>query len=70
MARLVRGQVLSIKQTEYILASRSIGSVVLLMSLFKLFFQTVFRLSWSVQLCKSKRHFTESFLSFIGLALM
>lgn len=69
MARLVRGQVLSIKQQEYILASRTIGS-----SPFRIIRKHLLPNCMSVIIISTALQipsaiFTESFLSFLGLGV-
>jgi len=69
MARLIRGQILSIKQNEYILASRSIGSKpgaiirkhILPNCLSVIIISTALQIPSAI--------FTESYLSFIGLGV-
>lgn len=69
MARLVRGQILSIKENEYILAARSIGSKpgriikkhILPNCLSVIIISTALQIPSAI--------FTESFLSFIGLGV-
>ena len=66
MARLVRGQILSIKNNEYVLAAKALGAGgsriirkhILPNCISVIFISTA---------CKSQPIFTESFLSFIGL---
>ncbi|HKM00937.1 MAG TPA: ABC transporter permease [Sedimentibacter sp.] len=69
MARLVRGQILSIKQNEYILAAKSIGS-----SPWKIIKKHLLPNSMSVIIISTALQipsaiFTESFLSFLGLGV-
>jgi oligopeptide transport system permease protein len=69
MARLVRGQILSIKQNEYVLAARSIGS-----SPWRIIKKHLLPNSMSVIIISTALQipsaiFTESFLSFIGLGV-
>ena len=69
MARLIRGQILSIKENEYILASRSIGSKpgriirkhILPNCLSVIIISTALQIPSAI--------FTESYLSFIGLGV-
>ena len=69
MARLVRGQILSIKQNEYVLAARSIGASpwgiikkhLLPNSMSVIIISTALQIPSAI--------FTESFLSFIGLGV-
>lgn len=69
MARLVRGQVLSIKQTEYILASRSIGSSPSFIIRKHIIPNCLSVIIVSATLQVPSAIFTESFLSFIGLGV-
>lgn len=69
MARLVRGQVLSIKQTEYILASRSIGSSPAYIIKKHIIPNCLSVIIVSATLQVPSAIFTESFLSFIGLGV-
>ena len=69
MARLVRGQVLSIKQTEYILASRSIGSSTRFIIKKHIIPNCLSVIIVSATLQVPAAIFTESFLSFIGLGV-
>lgn len=69
MARLVRGQILSIKQEEYILAARSIGA-----KPFRIIQKHLLPNSMSVIIISTALQipsaiFTESFLSFLGLGV-
>ena len=69
MARLVRGQILSIKKNEYVLAARSIGAKpsriikkhILPNCISVIFISTALQIPSAI--------FTESFLSFIGLGV-
>ena len=69
MARLVRGQVLSIKQTEYVLASRSIGSSSGFVIRKHILPNCLSVIIVSATLQVPSAIFTESFLSFIGLGV-
>lgn len=69
MARLVRGQVLSIKQTEYILASKSIGSSPAYIIRKHIIPNCLSVIIVSATLQVPSAIFTESFLSFIGLGV-
>ena len=69
MARLVRGQVLSIKQTEYVLASRSIGSSSGFVIRKHIIPNALSVIIVSATLQVPSAIFTESFLSFIGLGV-
>ena len=69
MARLVRGQILSIKQNEYILAARSVGA-----SPWRIIKKHLLPNSMSVIIISTALQipsaiFTESFLSFLGLGV-
>ncbi|HNZ82462.1 MAG TPA: ABC transporter permease [Sedimentibacter sp.] len=69
MARLVRGQLLSIKQNEYVLAARSIGA-----SPWRIIKKHLLPNSMSVIIISTALQipsaiFTESFLSFLGLGV-
>ena len=69
MARLVRGQVLSIKQTEYVLASRSIGTSTGMTIRNHIIPNALSVIIVSATLQVPSAIFTESFLSFIGLGV-
>ena len=69
MARLVRGQVLSIKQTEYVLASRSIGTSTPMILRKHIIPNCLSVIIVSATLQIPSAIFTESFLSFIGLGV-
>lgn len=69
MARLVRGQVLSIKQQEYVLASRSIGSSSSYIIRKHIIPNCLSVIIVSATLQVPSAIFTESFLSFIGLGV-
>ena len=69
MARLVRGQVLSIKQTEYVLASRSIGTSTAMTIRKHIIPNCLSVIIVSATLQVPSAIFTESFLSFIGLGV-
>jgi len=69
MARLVRGQILSIKQNEYILAARSIGSSPFRIIKKHLLPNTMSVIIISTALQIPSAIFTESFLSFLGLGV-
>lgn len=69
MARLIRGQILSIKQNEYILAARAIGAKPAASSS-GTSCRTVFRSSSSPRPFRCRPAiFTESYLSFLGLGV-
>lgn len=69
MARLVRGQILSIKQQDYILAARSIGSKPFRIIKKHLLPNTMSVIIISTALQIPSAIFTESFLSFLGLGV-
>jgi len=69
MARLVRGQVLSIKQMEYVLASRSIGTKSSFVIKKHIIPNCLSVIIVSATLQVPSAIFTESFLSFIGLGV-
>jgi len=69
MARLVRGQVLSIKQEDYILASRAIGAKNSFLIRKHLLPNCMSVIIISAALQIPSAIFTESFLSFIGLGV-
>jgi len=69
MARLVRGQVLSIKQEDYILASRAIGAKNSFVIRKHLLPNCMSVIIISAALQIPSAIFTESFLSFIGLGV-
>jgi oligopeptide transport system permease protein len=69
MARLVRGQVLSLKQQEYVLASRSIGSSASFIIRKHLLPNSMSVIIISAGLQIPSAIFTESFLSFLGLGV-
>ena len=69
MARLVRGQVLSVKQTEYVLASRSIGTPTSMTLRKHIIPNCLSVIIVSATLQVPSAIFTESFLSFIGLGV-
>ena len=69
MARLVRGQILSIKQNEYVLAARSIGSSPWRIIKKHLLPNSMSFIIISTALQIPSAIFTESFLSFLGLGV-
>lgn len=69
MARLVRGQILSIKQNEYILAAKSIGSSPRSIIKKHLLPNSMSVIIISTALQIPSAIFTESFLSFLGLGV-
>lgn len=69
MARLVRGQVLSLKEQEYILASRAVGASSFFVIRKHLLPNSMSVIIISAGLQIPSAIFTESFLSFIGLGV-
>jgi len=69
MARLVRGQILSIKQTEFILAARSMGASNAFIIRKHLIPNCVSVIIVSAALQIPSAIFTESYLSFLGLGV-
>ncbi len=69
MARLVRGQVLSLKQQEYVLASRSIGGSASFVIRKHLLPNSMSVIIISAGLQVPSAIFTESFMSFLGLGI-
>lgn len=69
MARLVRGQVLSLKEQEYVLAARSIGASTPFVIRKHLLPNSMSVIIISAGLEVPSAIFTESFLSFIGLGV-
>ncbi|MDD3999969.1 MAG: ABC transporter permease [Bacilli bacterium] len=69
MARLIRGQILSIKQNEYILAARAIGASPSRIIRKHLLPNSISVIIISVALQVPSAIFTESFLSFLGLGV-
>src|SRR5574344_811567 len=69
MARLVRGQVLGLKQQEYVLASRSIGASPAFIIRKHLLPNSMSVIIISAGLQIPSAIFTESFLSFLGLGV-
>ena len=69
MARLVRGQVLSLKQQEYVLAARSIGAKTSFVIRKHLLPNSMSVIIISAGLEIPSAIFTESFLSFLGLGV-
>jgi oligopeptide transport system permease protein len=69
MARLVRGQVLSLKQQEYVLAARSIGASPSFIIRKHLLPNSMSVIIISAGLQIPSAIFTESFLSFLGLGV-
>ena len=69
MARIVRGQILSLKEQEYVLAARSMGA-----GAWRILFKHLIPNSWgpiiiTLTLSIPDAIFTEAFLSFIGLGV-
>ena len=69
MARLVRGQVLSLKEQEFVLAARTIGVPKLKIILKHLIPNAMGPIIVSLTMSIPSAIFTESFLSFIGLGV-
>lgn len=69
MARLIRGQILFIKQNEYILAARAIGASSTRIIRKHLLPNSISVIIVSVALQVPSAIFTESFLSFLGLGV-
>lgn len=69
MARIVRGQILQIKQLDYILAARVIGASPYRILLRHLIPNAMGPIIASVTLTVPTAIFTEAFLSFLGLGI-
>ncbi len=69
MARLVRGQVLSIKEQEYVLAARTLGATTWRIMVRHLIPNAMGPIIVSLAMSIPSAIFTESFLSFIGLGV-
>lgn len=69
MARIVRGQILSLKEQDYVLAARSIGASPLRILFRHLIPNAVGPILVTVTLGIPSAIFTEAFLSFIGLGV-
>lgn len=69
MARMVRGQVLSIKNNEYVLAARAIGSSGWRIIMRHLVPNAIGQIIVTVTMSIPTAIFTESFLSFIGIGV-
>jgi oligopeptide transport system permease protein len=69
MARLIRGQILSIKQNEYILAAKAVGASPSRIIRKHLLPNSISVIIISVALQVPSAIFTESFLSFLGLGV-
>ncbi|PLR97612.1 ABC transporter permease [Bacillus sp. T33-2] len=69
MARIVRGQVLSLKNQEYVLASRTLGADVNRIMSKHLIPNTMGPILVTMTLTVPSAIFTEAFLSFLGLGL-
>ncbi|MBZ4687441.1 MAG: oligopeptide transport system permease protein [Clostridia bacterium] len=69
MARIVRGQILSLKEQEYVLAAKTIGSSSRRILLRHLIPNTMGPIIVTMTLAIPEAIFTEAFLSFIGLGV-
>ncbi len=69
MARMVRGQVLQIKNNEYVLAARSMGASGWRIIMRHLVPNTIGQIIVTVTMSIPSAIFTESFLSFIGIGV-
>jgi oligopeptide transport system permease protein len=69
MSRIVRGQVLSLKNQEYVLASRTLGAGLSRIMFRHLIPNTMGPILVTMTLTVPSAIFTESFLSFLGLGL-
>ncbi len=69
MARMVRGQILSIKNNEYVLAARSMGASGWRIIMRHLVPNTIGQIIVTVSMSIPGAIFTESFLSFIGIGV-
>lgn len=69
MARLVRGQVLSIKENEYVLAARTLGASSWRIMVKHLIPNAMGPIIVSLAMMVPSAIFTESFLSFVGLGV-
>lgn len=69
MARLVRGQILSLKEQEYILAARTLGAGTMRILLRHLIPNTMGPIMVYVTLAIPEAIFTEAWLSFLGLGV-
>jgi oligopeptide transport system permease protein len=69
MARIVRGQMLSLKEQEYILAARTIGATHWRILFYHLIPNSVGPILITMTLAVPEAIFTEAFLSFIGLGV-
>lgn len=69
MARIVRGQILALKQQEFIMAARSIGASRIRILLRHLIPNTMGAIVVTMTLAIPDAIFTEAFLSFIGLGV-
>lgn len=69
MARIVRGQILALKQQEFVLAARSVGAGKMRILLRHLIPNTMGAIVVTMTLAIPDAIFTEAFLSFIGLGV-
>ncbi|MEA4911671.1 MAG: ABC transporter permease [Oscillospiraceae bacterium] len=69
MARLVRGQILSLKGQEYVLASKALGASGMRMIMHHLLPNSLSVIIVNITLAIPSAIFTEAFLSFIGLGI-
>ena len=69
MARLVRGQILSIKKNEYVLAAKAVGAKAPRIILKHILPNSISVIIISTALQIPSAIFTESFLSFVGLGV-
>lgn len=69
MARIVRGQILALKQQEFVLAARSIGASKTRILLRHLIPNTMGAIVVTMTLAIPDAIFTEAFLSFVGLGV-
>jgi len=69
MARIVRGQILSIREQEFVIAAKSLGASPLRILLRHLIPNTMGTIIVTMTLMIPEAIFTESFLSFIGIGI-
>lgn len=69
MARIIRGQILALKQQEFVLAARSVGAGKMRILLRHLIPNTMGAIVVTMTLAIPDAIFTEAFLSFIGLGV-
>ena len=69
MARIVRGQILSMKEQEFVLAARTIGASRRRILIKHLIPNAIGAIVVTLSLCIPDAIFTEAFLSFIGLGV-